>query len=85
MATIQIYTTRVCPYCVAAIRLLKKKNVKFDEIAVDGRPDLRAKMAKKSGTTSVPQIWINGQHIGGCDELYGLESQGKLDQLLADS
>lgn len=84
MPTIQIYTTRFCPYCVAAIRLLKKKGAKFNEIAVDGRPDLRAKMTKKSGATSVPQIWIGGQHIGGCDELYGLESRGKLDQLLTD-
>ena len=47
MPTIQIYTTRLCPYCVAAIRLLKKKGAKFNEIAVDGRPDLRAKMTKK--------------------------------------
>lgn len=83
MSTVLIYTTRFCPYCVMAKRLLKKKGAKFDEIAVDNRPDLRAKMTQKSGATSVPQIWIGDQHIGGCDELYQLDSRGKLDQLLA--
>ena len=83
MPSIVIYTTRFCPYCVAAKRLLKKKGVKFNEIAVDTRPDLRAKMTQKSGATSVPQIWIGDTHVGGCDELYGLDSHGKLDQLLA--
>ena len=82
MPPIVIYTTRFCPYCVAAKRLLQKKGAEFEEIAVDSRPDLRAKMTKKSGATSVPQIWIDKYHVGGCDELYGLDSRGKLDRLL---
>ena len=85
MPTVLIYTTRFCPYCVAAKRLLDKKGTQYKEVAVDNKPDLRAKMTKKSGATSVPQIWIGDKHVGGCDELYGLESRGKLDQLLASN
>ena len=65
-----------------AKRLLDDKGATFKEIAVDNRPDLRAKMTKKSGATSVPQIWIGDHHVGGCDELYSLNSAGELDQLL---
>lgn len=82
MPKVVIYTTKFCPYCVAAKRLLDKKKQKFKEIAVDARPDLRAKMTKKSGATSVPQIWIGDHHVGGCTELFDLESNGSLDQLL---
>ncbi len=84
MPAVTIYTTRFCPYCLMAKRLLAKKNIAFHEIAVDGRPDLREEMtAKAGGRTSVPQIWIGEMHVGGCDELYELEQEGKLDQLLA--
>jgi len=63
--------------------LLRKKEVAFEEIVVDGRADLRAEMAARAGRNSVPQIWINGEHIGGCDDLYALERAGELDGLLA--
>lgn len=80
--SVTIYTTRFCPFCVRAKQLLNYKNVAFDEIAVDGQPQLRQEMARKAGRTSVPQIWIGSTHVGGCDELYALERAGKLDSLL---
>ena len=64
--------------------LLRKKEVMFNDIVVDGRADLRAEMASLAGSNSVPQIWINGEHIGGCDDLYALEKAGELDGLLAE-
>jgi glutaredoxin 3 len=64
--------------------LLRKKEVAFNEIVVDGRADVRAEMAALAGRNSVPQIWINGEHIGGCDDLYALEKAGELDGLLAE-
>jgi glutaredoxin 3 len=79
---VTIYTTRFCPFCVRAKQLLNYKNVAFDEVAVDGQPQLRQEMARKAGRTSVPQIWIGSTHVGGCDELYALERAGKLDSLL---
>lgn len=84
MAEITIYTTRSCPYCLAAKRLLTKKNAPFTEIPVDGDPAGRAKMSELAGgRSSVPQIFINGRHIGGCDDLYELDGEGGLDPLLA--
>ena len=62
--------------------LLRKKEVAFNEIVVDGRADLRAEMTALAGRSSVPQIWINGEHIGGCDDLHALERAGELDALL---
>lgn len=62
--------------------LLKNKGVGFEEIKVDGKPQLRAEMTKKAGRTSVPQIWIGDTHVGGCDDLFALERAGKLDALL---
>lgn len=82
MPKILIYTTAWCPYCIRAKQLLSHKGVAFEEIAVDSQPDLRAEMTRKAGRTSVPQIWIDGSHVGGCDELYALERAGKLDALL---
>lgn len=82
MATITIYTTGYCPYCFRAKELLNKKNLAFTEIRVDNSPELREEMTQKSGGHTVPQIFINDQAIGGCDDLYALENQGKLDQLL---
>jgi glutaredoxin 3 len=67
---------------VRAKNLLSNKGVAFDEIAVDGNPALRAEMAALAGATSVPQIWIGDQHVGGCDELYSLERRQQLDSLL---
>ena len=82
MTAITIYTTRWWPFCVRAKNLLSSKGVAFDESAVDGNPALRAEMAALAGATSVPQIWIGDQHVGGCDELYSLERRQQLDSLL---
>jgi glutaredoxin 3 len=78
-----IYSSDWCPYCIRAKSLLRKKNVGFEEICVDRQAELRAEMSAKSGSTSVPQIWIGTRHIGGCDDLYALESKGELNKLLA--
>ncbi len=83
MSTVEVYTTAYCPYCVRAKALLEHKNVTFTEINVDSAPQLRAQMRERAnGGNSVPQIFINEQHIGGCDEMMLLERQGKLDALL---
>ena len=82
MNNIVIYTQRWCPYCVRAKAILEQKGVSFQEITVDGNPDARKIMAKKAGQTSVPQIWIGEQHIGGYDQLHSLDQGGKLDSLL---
>ncbi len=79
---VTIYTTQWCPFCIRAKRLLDSKNIAFNEIPVDGDAPLRAKMAAMAGATSVPQIWIGDQHVGGCDELYSLERQQRLDSML---
>ncbi|WP_096087026.1 glutaredoxin 3 [Agaribacterium haliotis] len=83
MAKIKIFTTRFCPYCVRAKQLLKQKGQQFDETAVDGDRAARQRLYKKTGSPTVPQIWIGASYVGGCDELYALERAGKLDQLLA--
>ena len=84
MAEIEIYTTLVCPYCVRAKQLFKKKGVNYREIDVSNDDDLRDSMVKRAGgKRTVPQIFINDQHIGGCDELYALDRQGGLDPLLS--
>ncbi len=83
MADVIIYATKFCPYCISAKRLLKQKGVKFKEIDVTFNPGLREEMTKKAhGRHTVPQIFINGRHIGGCDDLYALEEKGRLDPLL---
>ncbi len=83
MSNVVIYTTRWCPFCVRAKALLDKKGVQYEEVPVDGDPVARQQMTDRAGATSVPQIWINEQHIGGCDQLVGLERSGGLDLLLA--
>ncbi|MCL9684014.1 glutaredoxin 3 [Legionella maioricensis] len=82
MVQVIMYSTGYCPYCTRAKELLHKKNVAFTDIRVDLQPELRDEMIAKSGRHTVPQIFINGQAIGGCDDLYALENQGKLNQLL---
>ena len=82
MSDVIVYSSDYCPYCSRAKHLLASKGVAFEEIKVDGKPQLRAEMTKKAGRTSVPQIWIGAKHIGGCDDLYALERAGKLDALL---
>jgi len=84
MSKIQIYTTPICPYCVRAKALLKKKGAEFEEIDVFMDSDKRDEMQKRAqGGRTVPQIFIGETHVGGCDDLYALESKGQLDPLLA--
>jgi len=81
--TIEIYCSQFCGYCHRAKMLLENKGMEFDEISVDSNPDRRQEMIKRSnGITSVPQIFIDNEHIGGCDDLYALEAQGLLDTKL---
>jgi glutaredoxin 3 len=83
MAHIEIYTGFLCGYCFAAKRLLTRKGVAFEEIKVGFRPDRRAGMMERAnGRHTVPQIFIDGRHIGGCDDLHALDAVGKLDALL---
>jgi glutaredoxin 3 len=83
MLQITVYTTATCPYCRRAKDLLRKKNRAFTEIAVDADPRTRRDMtARAHGRRSVPQIFFNDIHIGDCDELYELDREGKLDELL---
>jgi len=80
---VEIYTWRTCPFCIRAKALLNRKGVPFTEYAIDGDEAARTKMAERAGgRRSVPQIFINGQHIGGCDDLYNLERSGELERLL---
>lgn len=83
MASVTVYSSDFCPYCMRAKALLRKKGVAFEEIRVDGRADLRAAMAARAGRSTVPQIWINDRHVGGCDDLQELERCGELDHWLA--
>ncbi len=84
MSTVEIYTTPICPYCARAKGLLDDKGIAFKEIDVFMDNDMREAMRQRSGgRTSVPQIFIAGQHIGGCDELMALERAGKLDPILS--
>ena len=84
MAQVEIYTTKICPYCVRAKNLLKAKDVDYVEHDVTGDEAGREALLKKSnGMRTVPQIFINGQHVGGCDNLYALEEKGELDAMLA--
>jgi glutaredoxin 3 len=83
MRQIEIYTTRYCPYCIAAKRLLSQKGVKFTEIDVSADQEERSRMAARAnGRVTVPQIFIDSIHVGGCDELYALDRAGRLDDLL---
>jgi len=77
-----VYSTRVCPYCVAAKNLLTSKNLEYQEIMIDQDPKQRAIMMEKSGRTSVPQIFINGTHVGGFDDLSAKVRNNELEDLL---
>ena len=84
MARVLMYCTAACPYCQAADRLLARKGVQdIERVRVDLEPARRAEMQRKSGRYTVPQIWIDGRHVGGSDELHDLERSGQLDPLLA--
>ena len=84
MPPVVIYTKSSCGYCDAAKRLLMLKSVAFEEISVDGdRAGQRAMADKSGGRSTVPQIFVGARHVGGCDDLYALDSNGALDALLA--
>lgn len=84
MASIEIYTSSTCGYCHAAKRLLAEKGANYTEVDVVRHPDRRPEMLQRAnGRRTVPQIFIDGRHVGGCDDLYALDAAGKLDPLLA--
>jgi glutaredoxin 3 len=82
MPDIQIYTSTICPYCIMAKRLLDKKGVSYNEMNVDEKPELRLEMMQRTKRRTVPQIYIDDYHVGGYDDLYALEREKKLDNLL---
>lgn len=83
MKNVVIYSSNACPYCIKAKMLLDKKGVEYKEIRIDLTPEaLTDVIAKSGGRTTVPQIFIDNVHVGGCDELYALEKEKKLDTLL---
>jgi glutaredoxin 3 len=84
MASVEIYTKSTCGYCIRARRLLETKQVEFIEYVIDGGGPMRMEMIQRAGgRTTVPQIFVGGRHIGGCDDLYALERDGKLNDLFA--
>lgn len=84
MATIEIYTKPTCGFCHMAKRLLDSKGVGYAEVNISAQPDRRGEMIQRAnGRSTVPQIFVNGKHIGGCDDLMALERRGQLDKLLA--
>lgn len=84
MAEVTIYTKPMCPYCHRAMDLLDKKGVAYTEIEAAFDPAKKQEMMQRSaGRATFPQIFINGQHVGGCDDMMALERDGKLDPLLA--
>lgn len=84
MPKVEIYTKMSCPYCVRAKVLLDRKGIEYDEIGVDwGGEGRQAMIQRAGGRTTVPQIFIDGEHVGGCDDLFELESSGRLDEMLS--
>ncbi|MBL6595215.1 MAG: glutaredoxin 3 [Candidatus Puniceispirillum sp.] len=83
MAKVEIYTAMACPFCTRAVKLLTAKNISFEEIDVTLSSAKRQAMkSRANGKTSVPQVFINDDHIGGCDDLFALDQAGHLDRLL---
>jgi glutaredoxin 3 len=82
---VEIYATAWCPYCSRARQLLSSKGVDIEEIDVDARPGAREEMVSRSGRRTVPQIFINQTHVGGCDDLLALDAAGGLDPLLQET
>ena len=83
MAQVEIYTTGWCPYCARAKSVLQQKGVAFEEISLDEEPGRRAEMVRRAqGGRTVPQIFIDGEHIGGCDDMVALDRKGLLDRKL---
>ncbi|WP_017659258.1 glutaredoxin 3 [Baaleninema simplex] len=83
MSKVEIYTWSRCPYCIRAKALLESKGVDYQEYVIDGDSEARAKMSERAnGRTSVPQIFIDNHHVGGCDDLHDLDDRGELDSML---
>ena len=82
MKKITIYTTSVCPYCVRAKALFDRKSLKYEEVNVEDQQERDKMIEKTGGRRTVPQIFIGSVHVGGCDDLYALEKDGKLDEIL---
>ncbi len=85
MKQVLIYSTRICPFCVMARRLLERKGVKFAEVKVDEDPVRRQEMMQKTGRRTVPQVFVGETHVGGYEDLAALEHAGRLDALLTDA
>lgn len=83
MSKVEIYTKPACPYCERAKALLSQKGVAYHEIVASLDPEIRAEMNARSGRNTFPQIFIDGKHIGGCDDMMALNERGDLDPLLA--
>lgn len=84
MATVRMYTTAVCPYCIRAKQLLKNRGVEqLEELRIDQDAQARTEMMERTGRRTVPQIYIGDQHVGGFDDLLALDKKGELDTLLA--
>lgn len=83
MAKIVVYHKIGCPYCISALSLLHSKSKNIIEIEAATNPEIRREMNEKSGRNTFPQIFIDGKHIGGCDDLLALDAKGGLDRLLA--
>lgn len=83
MAKVEIYVKTTCPYCIRSLRLLDSKGVDYEKYVVDGGGPKREEMIARSGRQTVPQIFIDGKHVGGCDDLFELEDSGGLDPMLA--
>jgi glutaredoxin 3 len=82
-ARVEIYTWKTCPFCIRAKKLLTQKGIDFTEYSIDGDEIARDEMSRRAnGRRSLPQIFINDRHIGGCDDIHDLDNQGKLDDLL---
>lgn len=84
MAKVTLYSSRFCPYCTHARRLLEAKGIAYDDLRIDQDPDLQIQLESKSQRRSVPQIFIGDYHVGGFEELCQLDKSGKLDALLQD-
>lgn len=83
VARVEMYSKTTCPYCYRAKDLLRGKGVSIEEYVIDGGGPKRDEMIDRAGRTTVPQIFIDGRHVGGCDDLFALDRQGRLDPLLA--
>jgi glutaredoxin 3 len=82
MPKVEVYCTPFCPYCVRAKKLLDSKGVEYEDIRIDQQPERQAEMVERAKRTSVPQIFIDDYHVGGCDDLFDLEAEGTLDSRL---